>query len=188
MSVRSVSRLVGAMAVCVACAASGRLTGFGAATAIGQPGPARPLMVTYPPGWHIISGRVAFGLDCPDLCASLGPFYTLQAGDIAYESLPDRANVRTDGGYWFYAPTPVSATVTTSPDLPDSISVPAGQWILVGNPFSSPASISPGGGSMIVIGFDSRGYQDVSQLQVGQGAFVYASQEATLTLSPIPSS
>jgi hypothetical protein len=122
-----------------------------------------PLTVTFQPGWNLIAGAPG-----QIVTGTTGTLFTFQPGDTNYQSLPASAPLQSGYGYWAQFPAPGSATL-----LPGGSSVyrsiPPGQAALIGNPFSRPATIS---GVASLYTFDPvRGYQTVSVLQPGQGAW-----------------
>ena len=119
-----------------------------------------------------------------------GPLYTLQAGDTSYEAVQNQsaegvsyAPLQPGIGYWAYLSQPTAVNFPhTSPQQPVTISMPAGQYTMIGNPFADVASVS---GADAVYTYDpATGYQTTMTLQPGQGAFAYSSDGATITISP----
>jgi hypothetical protein len=120
--------------------------------------------VTYQPGWNLV-GLPAGALLSP----SNGVLFTWQPGDTSYEMLAG-ANLRPGYGYWRYFSVATTVTLPPSSLLRMQRSIPPGQLALVGNPFNQPARIS---GALSVYTYDPQnGYQPVTVLQPGQGAWV----------------
>lgn len=143
------------------------------------------VQVTYPPGWNLVAG-LGVAITEAD-----GPVYTLQPGDTSYESLPPDAVLDCLKGYWvfFEKPTQVESVACPSSgaaqngSAPFTASVPANQFIMIGNPLPTPASVAAADAAYT---YDptSGQYQQASTLQPGQGAWVYSASGGSLTLTP----
>jgi hypothetical protein len=122
-----------------------------------------PVTVTYQPGWNLIAGAQG-----QIVSGTTGTLFTFQPGNSSYQSLPSSASLQSGYGYWAQFPAAGSATL-----LPGGSSIyrsiPPGQFALIGNPFNRPATVT---GVSSVYAYDPvRGYQTVSVLQPGQGAW-----------------
>lgn len=130
---------------------------------------------SYAAGWNLVgvpTGTAPTGTS--------SPFYTLQPGASAYQTLPAGSTLQGGTGYWAYfsVPTTVSLTGTSTGTL--SVPVAPGQWAMVGNPFNSTATVA---GASVVLTFDAgSGYVQTNQLNPGQGAFV-ASSTGSVTIT-----
>ena len=133
----------------------------------------------YGPGWNLVAGPSGTSFAQAD-----GPLYTFQAGDRAYELVPDTYPVTGGRGYWAYfdAPTAVPLAGTVSPSAP--LVAPAGQWVMVGNP-SSAATVSVYGADL-VLRYDpfSASYLLAASLAPGQGAWAISLTEGVLYVGP----
>lgn len=166
------------------------------AAALGQ---APQNAVVYNAGWSLVAGPVGMDFSSAD-----GPLYTLQSGDSAYEtvvSLPvlereaaTPAGPRAGSGYWAYFDRPVTITVPRafpprrSGGAPGPavflVTAPAGQWVMIGNPFSVPVTVS---GADALVGYDAvHGYAvgSVTPLPPGRGLFAYSSFGAAIAMCP----
>jgi hypothetical protein len=138
---------------------------------------------TYPAGWNLIALPPGTSLPATTL------LYTLQPNDADYEALLPGGATVAGFGYWANLPSAgsggFSRAITLAQGVPAaySIPVPAGQWVMVGNPSGIlPATIQ---GSDASYTFDpAHGYQAVTALQPGQGAFVTSTAGAVVTLTP----
>jgi|SRR5579883_1529641 hypothetical protein len=156
--------------------------------------------VIYPAGWNLVAGPVGM-----DFSAAASPLYTLQAGDSAYEAVPpgpvQRVSAGTPSGphvgsgYWAYFDRQTTIAVPTAypmrraDGVPGSavylIKAPAGQWIMIGNPYSLPVTIT---GADALVRYDpAHGLAGDRALPLppGQGEFAYSGAGAALAICPI---
>jgi len=136
-------------------------------------------------GWNLISGNDTV------ICNAHGPLYTLQSGDTTYEPVePQSANgvtwatLQPGLGYWAYFDQPRDApqTLGLQPGPAVAIPLPAGQYIMIADPFSAAATVS---GADAVYVYDSFcGYVQTETLIIGRGALAYSAAGGTLTLDP----
>jgi hypothetical protein len=114
-----------------------------------------------------------------------GPLYTLQAGDTTYEVVPNSTPLHPGVGCWahFSHDTPVIIVDLVNPQ-PMAITLPAGQFILIGNPFGRVSTIA---GADVVYTYDptSGQYQQTSTLQRGQGAWAYSADGGAVAIEPV---
>lgn len=145
-------------------------------------------VITYPAGWNIVSGSAAaYLLSVPSALA--GPLYTLRAGDTAYETVPvgppnSTGSIQLAAGYWVYFGEPTEISLVTGGGDERQIVAPAGQYIMIGNHGSVPATVT---GADAVYTYDpvSGQYNSVAMLQGGQGAFAFSASGATITVSSL---
>lgn len=143
------------------------------------------LSVIYPAGENLISGPPGTVVS-----GAQGPLYTYQAADSGYETIAAGTPLQAGLGYWadFAAPTTVILAPAQSLFSGGSITVPlpAGHWIMVGNPWSSQATLS---GADAIFTYDPvKGYAAAISLAPGQGAWAISVKGGTLTimLPPVP--
>jgi hypothetical protein len=135
----------------------------------------------YQTGWNLVGG--GNGQTFPQ---ANGPLYTFQAGDTAYESLANSAGITGGRGYWAYFNSPTAVTISGSgPSLPFTATIPAGQYVMVGNP-STTASVTVSGAD-VVYTFNTAtnsytGGGATGTLAVGQGAWVFSNAGGTITI------
>jgi PKD repeat protein len=142
------------------------------------PPPGPGVRVTYGAGWNLIGlpdGSILPSTASPTL-------YTWQAGATAYQSA---ATTQAGKGYWAFLTGDASAslTPTTSPS-PMRITLPPGQWIMIGNPYSNAATVS--GADAVFVYDPSNGYRSVSTLQPGLGAWAFSSVGGTAVITSTP--
>lgn len=131
------------------------------------------IKVTYPAGWNLVAIPPNTQIPGP-----LGPVYTWQAGDTAYETVQ---NPQQGQGYWVYFNTATTATLSSGSPQTFSTRLPAGQYIMVGNPGSFPATVR---GADVVYAYDpASGYKQTTTLAPGQGAWVLSNSGGTVTIS-----
>lgn len=139
------------------------------------PSPGCPNYPTLPSGWNLVTGT-AFIPGNPAR-------YTFQAGDTGYEVVGSGESLQPTEGYWVYLNQPTGITVPYNSGPCRSLAVPAGQFIMIGNPFSGPASVA---GVDVVFSYDpvAGQYKQGDRLEDGQGAWVYSAAGGTLTITP----
>ncbi|HZU77902.1 MAG TPA: hypothetical protein VFA70_14140 [Dehalococcoidia bacterium] len=155
-----------------------------AALAGSAPGRARaqsappPGYTVMPAGWNLISTATATALNLPSAAPTL---YTLQPGDTAYQSVHWNA-LHTGFGYW--ALFTENTAVRLPPSNVDSyaVDVPAGSWVMVGNPSTS-ASARISGADAAFVYSPLSGYRDDTLVPVGYGAFVYSASGGRVTVA-----
>lgn len=140
----------------------------------GGPPPPPGTTVTYGPGWVLI------GVPDGSVLPSGASLYTWQAGDRAYETA---TTPQAGKGYWIYFPGTATVSLSPTPDLAQSVRIPlpAGQWIMIGNPYSNAAAIS-GADAFFAYNPES-GYQSVSTLFQGLGAWAFSSAGGTAVIT-----
>jgi hypothetical protein len=138
----------------------------------------------YPAGWNLVA--IPAGTDF--FVAST--IYTAQPYDLGYEQSPPSQGTITGYGYWADI-TSVDASgysrgvgLTSGSSAPYTINVPAGQWIMVGNPSGMLLASIQGADTSWT--YDPvNGYQPTTILQPGQGAWVASAGGALVTVTPI---
>ncbi len=110
--------------------------------------------------------------------------YTYQANDTDYETVANGSSIKPGYGYWAYFQSQTTDTVPLTTGGSISVTLPAGQPLMIGNPGSSVAQLS-GADSVMVYDPTSGTYSDVSSLQPGQGgwAISYLGGSVTITNS-----
>lgn len=137
-------------------------------------------LASYPAGWNLIAGP-----EGTVFSSAGGPLYTLQAGDAAYTASAAAAPVHGGYGYWAYFPQAQLIRFTGAVRLPQTITVPAGQYVLIGNPATETVSVSPGADLLLSYDPVSHAYTPTSVLLPGQGAWAYSIDGVVLTVSSL---
>jgi hypothetical protein len=135
----------------------------------------------WPAGWYIVgapAGTVIAG--------ATGSLYTFQAGDSAYETVPANAGVKPGYGYWAYFPSDMSQNFPTTRTGADMVQITllANQPILIGDPFSTPASVS-GVDQLTIYQPQTGTYVTTFGLGQGQGAWAFSAKGGQVTLRSI---
>jgi PKD repeat protein len=137
--------------------------------------------VTYQVGWNLASGPAGTTFAQAD-----GPLYTYQAGDTSYETVANTTPAAAGHGYWAYFTAPTTMSLAGgSATLPMSITLPAGQYVMVGNPSTTQTVTVSGAEVVYTFNTASNSYSPASgtaTLAPGQGAWVYSSAGGTVTL------
>ena len=143
--------------------------------ATAPPPPAPGVPVTFQPGWNLVSGPASVVMT-----GNAGPLYTFQGGDTAYEVIPNGSQLTAGQGYWTYFPGPTTVALPIVSPRVISVSLPAGQFVMIGNPNDGNALLS---GADVVFTYDpANGYRSVSSLDPGQGAWAFSAGGGTLTI------
>lgn len=145
---------------------------------------ARPTMpISYAVGWNLIAAPPGTALS-----AAQAPLFTLQPGDANYEGIDPATGTTVAGaGYWAYFPRAVTVTPAAGSADTYRVTVPPGQYILIGDPSGTlPSTVS---GSDDTLTYDpANGYQHTTTLQPGQGAWAFALTGGVVTVTPQQSS
>lgn len=142
----------------------------------GQAGPSST--VTYQPGWNIVGGPT--GQTFTQAGATL---YTAQAGDTAYEQMPNTSPITAPRGYWAFFSAATTVTIQgAAPTGPTTIAAPAGTYIMVGNPNPTATVTVSGQDVMFTFNPTSNSYAISTTLAPGQGGVIYSAAGATITI------
>lgn len=151
-------------------------TGQASTQVIVSAAPVPGVSITYPAGWNLIG--VPPNTTLPAAQSSL---YTYQAGDTAYQVAQ---SPQPGTGYWIYFAAPATVTLPFTGPQVITRTLPAGQFVMVGNPGSAAAILS---GADVAYTYDSAtGYQPTNQIPPGQGAWVLSNAGGTLTITSGP--
>ena len=131
--------------------------------------------VTYAAGWNLVSGPTGAAITGSD-----GPLYAFRAGDTNYETVAPGTPLVAGAGYWAFFDTPMNEMLPAGGTQPLSVPLPAGQFVLVGNPGSTPATLS---GADAAFSYDPvKGYQATTVLLPGQGAWAFSAAGGVLMI------
>jgi PKD repeat protein len=142
-------------------------------TAAPPPGPA----VSYAGGWNLIGGPTG-----SVVTGNTGPLYTFGAGDTSYEMLPSGSTLTGGAGYWANFPAATNSTIAMSGPTSVAAQLPAGQFVMIGNPGNAPATVS-GADLLLIYSPASNNYTQTTVLQPGQGAWAFSFGGGTATIS-----
>lgn len=133
---------------------------------------------TYRDGWNLLGAP-----DGTTIAPADGPLYTVRAGSPDYEVVPSPATLVGGTGYWAYFDTAAMVDLPVVGPVSTSVELPAGQWILIGDPGQAPVAAS--GANAVVFAYDtaSARYEPTVLLSPGQGAWAYSAVGGSLTLS-----
>ena len=152
---------------------------IGAAPSATPAGESAPATAAVTAGWNLIAGPTGFAAP-----GATGPLYTYQAGDTAYEATPAGSPLQPGDGYWAYFAAPATLTLTAGSAQPLERPLPAGEWVMIGNPFTTNASVA--GADTVDTYAAAGGYQATTTLAPGQGAWAFSNAGGTLTLTSLP--
>jgi len=138
------------------------------------------LTVTYSAGWNIVAGPTG-----TTLTGTFGPLYTMQNGSNAYQTLPAGTPLQAGAGYWAYFNAPTTMSLALASYGTVSVPLPPGQYVLIGNPGSTSATVT-GASSVLTYTPGASGYTQASQLAPGQGAWAVSLAGGTATIAPAP--
>lgn len=149
---------------------------IGAACPAGPTGPCTTVFDLA--GWNLIAGPAGTVLTGVDQ-----PLYTFQAGDVAYEAIDPGTPLQEGLGYWaYFSKPPVFSFLHPGPPVPPAITLPAGQYIMVGNPLQQAVRLS---GADVAYQYDAQygAYRSDTLLPPGTGAWVYSAAGGTLSMT-----
>src|SRR5579883_1041149 len=140
-----------------------------------QPTPFNPntgpvVRVSYPPGWNLVSAPA--GAPLPP---SSRPIYTYAAG--GYQTV-DPSSTQPGVGYWAYYDAVTSQSFPGGGPETFTLPIPAGQWIMIGNPRGSLVVVT--GADAVYIYDPVQGYETTTVLEPGQGAWAFSYSGGTL--------
>jgi len=149
----------------------------GATSAASAAGPANGVAVTYSAGWNLVAAP-----DGTVIAGAGGPLLTFQAGDTAYETLPNGSPAKAGRGYWAYFGSNATLMLPQTTSGSVTMTLPPGVSVLIGNPGSSTATIT---GATKVSAFDpaSNSYVATTTLNPGQGAWAESDSGGAVTIS-----
>jgi PKD repeat protein len=116
-------------------------------------------------GWNLVSGP-----NGALITGNEGPLYTYQQGNTAYQVVSQGSALRGGQGYWAYFVNPTTQSLPMVNPQTVTITLPAGQWIQIGNAGDTSASVS-GADIVYVYNPSSSSYNQTTQLAAGQGAW-----------------
>jgi len=162
-------------------AASVSHTGSNTITATNTTAAAHPSgpAITYPAGWNLIAAPQGTPFPRTD-----GPLYTFQPGDTSYESLTPSSTFQAGVGYWAYFATPMTITLSGVSTTSAAVQIPAGDWVLVGNPSSTASVNIHDATSAFGWAPQTSSYEQVSSLAPGEAAWVSVGQTDVVALEP----
>ncbi len=178
--VRPGRRPVSVLTVAMACLLAGVLAGSRPLPVQGTGAP-KPGYTVMPAGWNLISSATAVSLDVPSAGPSL---YTLQPGDASYQTL-NWQQLQAGYGYWALFRENTAVHLPPSSQESYSVDVPAGQWVMVGNPSTSGSARLTGVDQAFIYSALS-GYRADTLIPVGYGAFVLSNRGGRITVSAGP--
>ena len=97
-------------------------------TTIAISGPAGPA-IAVAAGWNLVSGPSGSVFSQCN-----GPLYTFQAGNTAYQVVPNTSGIVNGQGYWCFLNAPTTLSLNGQGTTSASISAPPSQWVMVGEP------------------------------------------------------
>lgn len=136
-------------------------------------------VVSYPAGWNLIAGPAGTAFPQAE-----SPIYTWQPGDTSYEQHPSGAGVQAGASYWAYFPQAAMVALSGVSSDSFSLSVPAGEMVLIGNPSATHAVVIHGADSATIWDSGAGLYRSAQSLAPGAGAWIYVASGGVVMLSP----
>jgi hypothetical protein len=133
------------------------------------------LAVTYAASWNIVGGPTGTMVN-----GAMGPLYTYQAGDTAYETIANGSPLTQPQGYWAYFSSTMGGSIPASGPQTLTVTLPPGQWVMISDPGNTPATVS--GADVVYTYSASSGYQPTTTLQPGQGGWAISVLGGTATI------
>jgi hypothetical protein len=144
---------------------------FGRDAVQAQAPPADFAYVVYPPGWNLISSGNQTDIGVESLQVGFSPpLYTFQAGDAAYEST-SLSSVKAGYGYWAYFSRTVRIALNLSSRDSYTVTVPAGQCVMVGNPSTKGSARVRGADRVFAFSALLNDYVPETLIGIGRGAW-----------------
>jgi len=135
------------------------------------------ITVNLPAGWNLVGGPSG-----SVIVNNSGPLYSFQAGDTIYRTIDSSSPLTAGTGYWANFPTGGTITLpTTNPQIVTAV-LPAGQYVMIGNPGDVAASVT---GADVIFAFDpvANSYVQTTTLTPGQGGWAISDAGGTATIS-----
>jgi len=133
--------------------------------------------ITYQPGWNLVSGPAG-----TLFTQASNPLYTLTAtSGGSYTTVPNTQGTASGQGYWAYFTTATTVSLSGTSQTSATVTAPAGQYIMIGNP-SSTKSVTVSGADVVYTYTATGGYVATTTLAPGQGAWAYSAAGGTLTI------
>lgn len=138
--------------------------------------------ITYPAGWNLVAGQ---GPPGPLLTGMNGPLYTLQPGDVSYETIPPNAALSGNSGYWAFFDAPTTEHFGELVSIPGQRQLPAEQWVMIGNGSVVQSMALSGADVVYVYDPTTASYREATVLKPGQGAWAYSADGGSVTFTPV---
>ena len=147
-------------------------------TTIAISGPTGPA-IAVAAGWNLVSGPSGSVFSQCN-----GPLYTFQAGNTAYQVVPNTSGIVNGQGYWCFLNAPTTLSLNGQGTTSASITAPASQWVMVGNPSATQTLTVRGADSVVTWNPGTGAYVQASVIVPGQGAWAISLNGGTITVSP----
>jgi hypothetical protein len=119
-------------------------------------------------GWSVVGGPTN-----TVITGNIGPLYTYQAADFAYQIVPSGSALIAGEGYWAYFGAPITDVLPLAPGQAASMQIPASHWVMIGDPGSGAATVS-GVDFMVIFNPAANQYQQTTTVEPGQGAWAWS--------------
>lgn len=136
-------------------------------------------VVSYAAGWNLVSGPAG-----TPFTQANSPLYTLRPGNSTYQVINGADGVQAGFGYWAYFNQPTTVTLSGTSTQSASVNVPAGEFVMVGNPSASSSVTIHGADYAISWDPQINQYKPVSSLAPGAGAWVFVAAGGAVSLTP----
>jgi PKD repeat protein len=138
----------------------------------GTPPPAPGVSVTYQSGWNLIAAPPGTSIPFS------GPLYTWQTGSTVYQQTQ---TTQSGFGYWAFFNAPATVTIPFTGPQTITRSLQPGQFIMIGNSSSSPATVA--GADIVYVYSAATNYTQTTVLQPGQGAWALSNNGGNVTIT-----
>jgi hypothetical protein len=141
----------------------------------------------YQPGWNIVAGNALHllgrtdGRDHGMPGATDSLIYGLNREGIGYTTPTSESELINGQGYWVHFVKQSNAALSVQPGNTGGYTLPAGHWVLIGNPDVTTVQVS--GADVLYIYDPTSGYQPATSLAPGQGAVAYSAPGGVLTFT-----
>jgi hypothetical protein len=145
--------------------------------------------IEFSAGWNVVSLPAG-----TNLSGVQGPLYTLQPGDTSYEAVQPSQGTKNGVGYWAYFPAPTLIYLGAGSTAPMQVSLPAGQWVMLGDPSGTGDNWATISGIDATYHYDSQygwlfGLNCSPRCTIiapAEGVFVYSAAGGTATITVMP--
>lgn len=129
-------------------------------------------------GWNLVALPPGVGF------LDINGLYSFQPGDRSYEAIAPGSGMQAGYGYWAFFVSDIDILLPAGNSTPYTVSAPPGQYVMIGDPSGlAPATVT-GADAVFVYATDT-GYQRVSTLQPGQGAWAVSLSGGQIVVTPV---
>jgi hypothetical protein len=141
-----------------------------------RPASSAGVSVSLAAGWDIVAGPAG-----SVITGAVGPLYTYQGGDSAYEVLPAGSLLQAGQSYWAYFAGPAVNSIPVATGQTVQLQIPPSHFVMIGNPGSGTATVT-GVDYMAIYDTTTSQFRASTTLGPGQGAWAWSASGGTATI------